>query len=123
MVITKILVVDDSPTMIRILVNTLNKAGFNQVETAESGKDALTKLAADPNVSILLTDWNMPEMSGLELLQAVKADPKLKNIPVMMVTSRSVKEDILLAIKSGARDYIVKPFTVEAIKLKLQNLS
>ena len=123
MVISKILVVDDSPTMIRILVNTLNKAGYNLIDTAESGKDALAKLAVDPNVSILLTDWNMPEMSGLELLQAVKADPRTKNIPVVMVTSRSVKEDILTAIKNGAKDYIVKPFTVDAIKQKLQNLT
>jgi two-component system, chemotaxis family, chemotaxis protein CheY len=121
MAIGKILVVDDSPTMIRIVVNTLNKAGFNSLETAESGKDALAKLQADPNVSLILTDWNMPEMSGLELLQAIKSDDKLKQIPVIMVTSRSVKDDILVAIKSGARDYIVKPFTVDAIKLKLQS--
>jgi two-component system, chemotaxis family, chemotaxis protein CheY len=120
--IRKILVVDDSPAMIRILVNTLNKAGYSQVETAESGRDALEKLAADPNLGLVLTDWNMPEMNGLELLGAIKADPKMKNIPVIMVTSRSVKEDILLAIRHGAKDYIVKPFSVEAIKQKLQNI-
>ncbi len=122
MIINKILIVDDSPTMIGIMLNTLNKAGYNSVETAENGKDALEKLAADPTINIILTDWNMPVMSGFELLTAVKADPKLKSLPVIMVTSRSVKEDILMAIKSGAKDYVVKPFTIDAIKQKLQGL-
>lgn len=123
MPVSKILVVDDSPTMIRIVINTLNKAGYNEIETAENGKAALEKLQADPSITLLMTDWNMPEMNGFELLNAVKSDEKLKHIPVMMVTSRSVKEDILLAIKNGAKDYIVKPFTVEAISQKLKSIA
>jgi len=123
MVPRKILVVDDSPTMLRILVNTLNKAGYESVETASDGKDGLQKLLGDPQINLVLTDWNMPEMSGIEFLQAIKANDKTKSIPVMLVTSRNVKEDILLAIKSGAKDYVVKPFTVEAIKDKISGIA
>ncbi|MBL8026460.1 MAG: response regulator [Fibrobacteres bacterium] len=123
MAINKILVLDDSPTMQRILVNTLNKAGFTTVDTANDGDDGLKKLASGGSYDLILTDWNMPVMTGIDFLKAVKADPATKHIPVIMVTSRNVKEDILLAIKSGARDYIVKPFTPEAIKEKIGTLS
>ncbi len=115
----KILVLDDSPTMQRIIINTLNKAGYETVDTASDGEEGLKKLAADKSYDLILTDWNMPTMTGIDFLQALKADDAIKHIPVVMVTSRNVKEDILLAIKSGARDYIVKPFTPEAIKEKI----
>lgn len=122
MQIDKILVVDDSPTMLRILVNTLEKAGYSKVLQSDNGKDALDILARETGISIILSDWNMPEMTGLEFLSKVKANEKTRAIPFIMVTSRNVKEDILQAIKLGARDYVVKPFTADAIKTKLQGL-
>jgi two-component system chemotaxis response regulator CheY len=123
MAINKILILDDSPTMQRILVNTLNKAGYPVVDAASDGDEGLKKLAADRTYDLILTDWNMPVMTGIDFLKAVKADDAIKHIPVIMVTSRNVKEDILLAIKSGARDYIVKPFTPEAIKEKIGSIN
>lgn len=121
-IINKILAVDDSSTMLRIVVNTLNKAGYTNIITAENGQEALTKLMENPDVSLILSDWNMPEMKGLDLLKAVRADDKLKAIPFVMVTSRNVKEDILEAVKAGANDYLVKPFTVDSLKEKLDRL-
>ncbi|MFH0921425.1 MAG: response regulator [Fibrobacterota bacterium] len=120
--INKILIVDDSPTMLRILVNTLEKAGYPKIIQAENGLIALDLLAKDADISLILSDWNMPEMTGIEFLTKVKSNEKTKSIPFIMVTSRNVKEDILQAIKLGARDYIVKPFTVDAIKAKLLGL-
>lgn len=123
MAINKILILDDSPTMQRILVNTLNKAGYPVVDAASDGDEGLKKLAADRTYDLILTDWNMPVMTGIDFLKAVKSDEAVKHIPVIIVTSRNVKEDILLAIKSGARDYIVKPFTPEAIKEKIGSIN
>ncbi|OGJ86503.1 MAG: hypothetical protein A2268_02320 [Candidatus Raymondbacteria bacterium RifOxyA12_full_50_37] len=122
MKVKKILIVDDSPTMLRILQNTLAKAGFPDSITACHGKDGLLKLAENRDVDLILSDWNMPEMTGIEFLKNVKADGDTKNIPFIMVTSRNVKEDIMEAVQSGARDYIVKPFTVESIQEKINNI-
>jgi len=122
MAVNKILVVDDSPTMLRILANTLEKAGYPNIVQAENGTEGLAILAKDLEVNLILSDWNMPEMTGLEFLSKVKSSEKTKAIPFIMVTSRNVKEDILQAIKLGARDYIVKPFTVDAIKTKIQGI-
>lgn len=121
-VINKILAVDDSSTMLRIVVNTLNKAGFNNIITAENGQEALVKLMENPDTTLVLSDWNMPEMKGLDLLKAIRSDEKLKGMPFIMVTSRNVKEDILEAVKAGANDYLVKPFTVESLKEKIDRL-
>ncbi len=120
--INKILAVDDSSTMLRILVNTLNKAGYNNVITADNGQDALQKLMENGDVTLVLSDWNMPEMKGLDLLQAIRSDDKFKLLPFIMVTSRNVKEDILEAVRAGANDYLVKPFTVESLKEKIERL-
>lgn len=114
----KILIVDDSPTMRRILVNTVIKAGYSDVKEAEDGKDALAKLMAG-DYELLMTDWNMPNMNGLELVQTVRADEKLKNIPILMVTTRNMKEDIVNAIKSGVNGYIVKPFDAKTLNAKI----
>jgi two-component system, chemotaxis family, chemotaxis protein CheY len=114
----KILIVDDSPTMRRILVNTVIKAGYSDVKEAEDGKDALAKLLAG-DFTLLMTDWNMPIMNGLELTQAVRADEKLKDIPILMVTTRNMKEDIVNAIKSGVNGYIVKPFDTKTLNSKI----
>lgn len=114
----KILAVDDSPTMRRIIVNTLKRAGFEDVAEACDGKDALAKLKSD-KFDFIITDWNMPEMDGLTFVTTVRSDPELKALPILMVTTRSVKEDIMQAIKAGVNNYIVKPFTPETIAEKI----
>lgn len=114
----KILIVDDSPTMRRILVNTVVKAGYPNCKEAEDGKDALAKLMAG-DFDLLMTDWNMPNMNGLELVEAVRLDAKLKTIPILMVTTRNMKEDIVNAIKSGVNGYIVKPFDAKTLNAKI----
>lgn len=114
----KILIVDDSPTMRRILVNTVIKAGYSDVREADDGKDALAKLMAD-KYDLLMTDWNMPNMNGLELTEAVRKDPKLKDLPILMVTTRNMKEDIVSAIKIGVNGYIVKPFDAKTLNTKI----
>jgi two-component system, chemotaxis family, chemotaxis protein CheY len=114
----KILAVDDSPTMRRIIVNTLKRAGYEDVAEASDGKDALAKLKTD-KFDFIITDWNMPEMDGLTFVTTVRADPDLKALPILMVTTRSVKEDIMQAIKAGVNNYIVKPFTPETIAEKI----
>jgi two-component system, chemotaxis family, chemotaxis protein CheY len=114
----KILAVDDSPTMRRIIVNTLKRAGYEDVAEAGDGKDALAKLKTE-KFDFIITDWNMPEMDGLTFVTTVRADPELKALPILMVTTRSVKEDIMQAIKAGVNNYIVKPFTPETIAEKI----
>ena len=117
----KILAVDDSPTMRRIILNTLKRAGFNEVAEASDGKDALAKLKVD-KYDFIITDWNMPEMDGLTFVTNVRADPELKALPVLMVTTRSVKEDIIEAMKAGVNNYIVKPFTPETLAEKINQV-
>lgn len=117
----KILVVDDSPTMRRILVNTVQKAGYSKIQEAVDGKDALAKLLAG-DFDLLMTDWNMPNMSGLELVVAVRQESKLKSMPILMVTTRNMKEDIVNAIKMGVNGYIVKPFDAKTLNAKIQEI-
>ena len=117
----KILIVDDSPTMRRILVNTVVKAGYSSVKEAEDGRDALAKMMAG-KFDLLMTDWNMPNMNGLELVEAVRSDPNLKDIPILMVTTRNMKEDIVTAIKSGVNGYIVEPFDVKTLNTKITKI-
>ena len=117
----RILIVDDSPTMRRILVNTVIKAGYSDVKEAEDGRDALAKLMAG-EYDLLMTDWNMPNMNGLELVQTVRQDDKLKAIPILMVTTRNMKEDIVNAIKCGVNGYIVKPFDAKTLNAKINEI-
>lgn len=117
----KILVVDDSPTMRRILLNTVQKAGYPNFQEAEDGKDALAKLMAG-DFGLLMTDWNMPNMSGLELTEAVRKDAQLKDIPILMITTRNMKEDIVTAIKCGVNGYIVKPFDAKTLNEKINEI-
>lgn len=117
----KILAVDDSPTMRRIIINTLKRAGFNNVTEATDGKDAMTKLKVDA-FNFVITDWNMPEMDGLTFVNTVRSDPQLKSLPILMVTTRSVKEDIIEAMKAGVNNYIVKPFTPETLAEKINQV-
>lgn len=117
----KILAVDDSPTMRRIIVNTLKRAGFNDVSEATDGKDALAKMKVD-NFGLVITDWNMPEMDGLTFVSQIRGSDEFKDMPVLMVTTRSVKDDIIEAMKAGVNNYIVKPFTPETLGEKIQQV-
>lgn len=115
----KILAVDDSPTMRRIIINTLKRAGYNDVIEANDGKDALAKLKVE-KANFVITDWNMPEMDGLTFVTTLRSMDEYKKLPVLMVTTRSVKEDIVEAMKAGVNNYIVKPFTPDTLKAKIE---
>ncbi len=117
----KILAVDDSPTMRRIIINTLKRAGFNDVIEASDGKDALAKLKVE-QINFIITDWNMPEMDGLALVTTLRSSAEYKDMPILMVTTRSVKDDILEAMKAGVNNYIVKPFTPDTLKQKIEQI-
>ncbi len=110
----KFLVVDDSSTMRRIIKNSLKRIGYEDVEDAENGVEALEKLNG---IDIILTDWNMPEMDGLEFVKRVRGQNK--TIPILMVTTNAAKDDIVEALKNGVNNYIVKPFTPETLKEKV----
>ena len=117
----KILAVDDSPTMRRIIVNTLKRAGYEDVTEASDGKDALAKMKVD-QFGFVITDWNMPEMDGLTFVNHVRSAPEFKDMPILMVTTRSVKDDIIEAMKAGVNNYIVKPFTPDTLSEKIQQV-
>ena len=117
----KFLVVDDFPTMRRIVRNLLKELGFTKVDEAEDGAVALSKLKAG-GFDFVVSDWNMPNMDGLQLLQAVRADPQLKHLPVLMITAEAKKENIIAAAQSGAHGYIVKPFTAATLSEKLEKI-
>ena len=117
----KILVVDDFSTMRRIIKNLLRDLGFNNTSEADDGLTALPMLQAG-NFDLLVTDWNMPGMQGIDLLKAVRADPKLAHLPVLMVTAEQKKEQIIEAAKAGVNGYIVKPFTAATLKEKLDKI-
>ena len=114
----KILAVDDSPTMRRIIVNTLKRAGYDNVTEASDGKDALAKMKVE-QFNFVITDWNMPEMDGLTFVSQVRSLDEFKDLPILMVTTRSVKDDIIEAMKAGVSNYIVKPFTPETLSEKI----
>ena len=118
----KFLVVDDSVTMRRIVANSLKNLGYTQFVEAVDGKDALDKLAADDAINFVITDWNMPVLSGLELIKAIRGDDKLKELPVLMVTTRGVKEDIVEALSAKVNNYIVKPFSPQVLKEKIEQI-
>ncbi|GAB4336166.1 MAG: response regulator [Calditrichia bacterium] len=117
----KFLVVDDSMTMRRIIVNTLKNLGYSNFVEAEDGKDAYAKLYAE-NPNFIITDWNMPNMTGLEFVKAVRQDETYANIPILMVTTRGMKQDILEALKAKVNSYIIKPFTPQTMKEKIQQI-
>lgn len=118
---TKFLVVDDFSTMRRIVRNLLKELGFINVQEAEDGVDALAKLRAG-EFDFVVSDWNMPNMTGLELLQNIRADAKLKHLPVLMVTAEAKKENIIQAAQAGASGYVVKPFTAATLDEKLKKV-
>lgn len=114
----KFLVVDDFSTMRRIVRNLLKELGFNNVEEAEDGVDALNKLQAG-GYGFVISDWNMPNMDGLELLKTIRADGAMSALPVLMVTAEAKKENIIAAAQAGASGYVVKPFTAATLEEKL----
>lgn len=117
----RFLVVDDFATMRRIVRNLLKELGFNNVEEAEDGADALTKLRTGV-FDFVVSDWNMPNMDGLQLLQAIRADGSLGTLPVLMVTAEAKKENIIAAAQAGASGYVVKPFTAATLEEKLNKI-
>ena len=117
----KILVVDDFSTMRRIIKNLLRDLGFTNTSEADDGTTALPMLQ-NGNFDFLITDWNMPGMQGIDLLRAVRADPKLKELPVLMVTAESKREQIIEAAQAGVNGYIVKPFTAQTLKEKIEKI-
>ena len=117
----KILVVDDFSTMRRIVRNLLKELGYTNVDEAEDGVAALQKLKG-ANFQFVVTDWNMPNMTGIELLRAIRADVALKHLPVLMITAEAKKENIIEAAQSGASGYIVKPFTAGTLEEKLNKI-
>ena len=116
-----ILVVDDYATMRRIVKNCLKQLGFENITEAEDGTAALQKLDDGP-FAFIISDWNMPNMMGLDLLKAVRAEEKYKDIPFLMVTAESQKANLLEASKAGASNYIVKPFTAEVLQSKMETI-
>ncbi|MDA8415787.1 MAG: chemotaxis response regulator CheY [Betaproteobacteria bacterium] len=117
----KFLVVDDFSTMRRIVRNLLKELGFTNIVEAEDGVDALSKLKAG-DIQFVVSDWNMPNMTGIELLRAIRKDPALKHLPVLMVTAEAKKENIIEAAQAGASGYIVKPFTAATMDEKLKKI-
>jgi two-component system chemotaxis response regulator CheY len=117
----KILIVDDFATMRRILRNILKQIGFTNITEADNGKNALKELKKG-NYDLVLCDWNMPEMPGIDLLNTVRSDDQLKGIPFVMVTAEAQKDNILEAVKAGVSSYIVKPFTAETVGTKLNKI-
>lgn len=115
----RFLVVDDSSTMRRIIINTLNKLGHTECHEAANGREGVDRLASTP-VDLVITDWNMPEMSGIDFIRAVRANEATRKLPVLMVTTNAAEDDIKEALRAGVNNYVVKPFTPDTIKDKIE---
>jgi two-component system chemotaxis response regulator CheY len=117
----KILIVDDSITIRRIITNALKTVGFPDTAEAANGKDALEKLA-NTNVDFIITDWNMPEMNGLDFIKEVRANPIYSSLPILMITTRGTEHDVIEALQAKVNSYIVKPFTPQELKEKIEGI-
>ncbi len=117
----KILIAEDFATMRRIIKNVLRQAGYKQIIEADDGATALRKLKSD-DIGLVIADWNMPNMTGLDLLKAMRNDDTLKDIPFLMVTAEAKKDNIIEAIQSGANNYLVKPFTPDMLREKIDQI-
>jgi two-component system, chemotaxis family, chemotaxis protein CheY len=117
----KFLVVDDSPTMRRIVSNSLQQLGWNNLVEAEDGKDAVGKLESD-KFDFVITDWNMPNMTGLELTKYIRSEPNLEGLPVLMITTRGMKQDVVEALQAKVNNYVIKPFTPQVLKEKIDQI-
>ena len=118
---TPVLIVDDYKTMLRIIRNLLKQIDIENVEEASDGQEALTKLRAG-SFGLVISDWNMAPMTGLDLLKEVRADARLKDTPFIMVTAESKTENVVAAKQAGVNNYIVKPFNAETLKSKIQSV-
>jgi two-component system, chemotaxis family, chemotaxis protein CheY len=114
----RFLVVDDSSTMRRIIINALNKLGYSECHEAGNGREGIERLATTP-IDLIFTDWNMPEMNGLEFIKAVRANDRTRHLPVLMVTTNAAEDDIVQALRAGVTNYLVKPFTADTIREKI----
>jgi two-component system chemotaxis response regulator CheY len=117
----KILIVDDSITIRRIITNALKTVGFPDTVEASNGKDALEKLTST-NVDFIITDWNMPEMNGLDFIKQVRAHPDYSALPILMITTRGTEHDVIEALQAKVNSYIVKPFTPQELKEKIEGI-
>jgi len=118
----KFLIVDDSVTMRRIVVNSLRNIGYDDFVEANEGKEAIEKLVSDDKINFVITDWNMPGVSGLDLVKSLRSNAKYANLPILMVTTRGVKDDIIEALQAKVSNYIVKPFTPNILKEKIEQI-
>jgi len=116
-----VLIVDDYKTMLRIIRNLLKQIEFNNVDEATDGAEALAKMRAS-NYGLVISDWNMEPMTGLDLLKEVRADARLKNLPFIMITAESKTENVIAAKQAGVSNYIVKPFNAETLKEKIEKV-
>jgi two-component system chemotaxis response regulator CheY len=114
------LVVDDSATMRRIVINSLRRIGYGDATEAGDGVEALERFG--DGIDMVITDWNMPNMGGLDFVRALRGRPDGKAVPILMVTTRSVREDIVQAAQAGVNNYVVKPFTPEVLKEKIDQV-
>lgn len=117
----KFLIVDDSITIRRIVSNTLQKLGYLKSVDAVDGLDALQKLYNDSEINFIITDWNMPNINGLELTKKIRSIPKWEEIPILMITTKGAKNDIIDALKARVTGYVVKPFTPDILRDKINN--
>jgi two-component system, chemotaxis family, chemotaxis protein CheY len=117
----KILIVDDMVTMRRIVKNVLKQLGFSNIDEAENGQDGLQKLKSS-KYDFVVSDWNMPVMTGIDMLRAIRSDEQLKAIPVLMVTAEAQQKNLVEAVQAGVSNYIVKPFTAETMQEKLAKI-
>ena len=117
----KILLVDDFATMRKVIKNLLKQGGYNNIIEAEDGVSALKTLRSE-KVDFVISDWNMPNMTGLELLKAIRAEDGISDLPFLMVTAEGLKENVVVAVKAGVSNYIVKPFTAEVLNEKIEKI-
>lgn len=115
----RFLVVDDSSTMRRIIINTLHTLGYDEYHEAANGREGVERLATTP-VDMVITDWHMPEMSGIEFVKALRSNDATRHLPVLMVTTNAAHDDIVQALHAGVNNYVVKPFTPDTIKDKIE---
>lgn len=118
----KFLVVDDSVTMRRIVANSLKAIGYEAFVEAGDGREAISKLSSDESINFIITDWNMPEVSGLELVKSIRSSDKFAKLPILMVTTRGLKEDIVEALQAKVNNYVVKPFTPQILREKIDQI-
>ena len=117
----KVLVVDDFATMRRIVKNVLKQIGFTEIVEADDGSTALEVLQ-QTEIDLIISDWNMPKVTGLDLLKTVRSDESMKAVPFLMVTAEAQKDNVIQAVQAGVSNYVVKPFTPEALKEKLEKI-